>query len=495
MIVVPPGTDTSRFRKTEDDESDKEIAQQINRFLDVPNKPLILALARPDPRKNLKSLVEAYGENKQLQELANLVIIAGNRTDIRDLDTGAQEVWTELLLLFDAYDLYGKVAYPKAHQPNDVPSIYRMATNTQGIFVNSAVTEPFGLTLLEAAASGLPVVATDDGGPREILKHCKNGFLFDALNKEELTEKLLGLLTNKDFWQSCSDSGVEAVAAHYSWRAHASSYIKHVIPLARTITPSGIEHSKSDVSVIKHRDRAIVLPIDHILDTHNEQILEAFQKQFTQHRKDVCLVYLSQRHPTKALERINKYRYTLPDVWISETGTAIYYGRDLVEDEVWTEILLKNWHAKAIKRVLGSIDGVQLLPRHRRFNLEFQLDGPDEELKEMIGQRLQEQNLTATISGFKDSLIQLTPNRASYSAAIRWFSHIWDIPLERILVSHNMLEEEELLRGNLMGAILGGNCENEQKTDVYITKEQGLGGVLEAAQHYQIWTLTRINQG
>ena len=55
----------------------------MERFLDEPDKPLILALSRADPRKNLSSLVRAYGESPELQERANLLIVAGNRDDIR----------------------------------------------------------------------------------------------------------------------------------------------------------------------------------------------------------------------------------------------------------------------------------------------------------------------------------------------------------------------------------------------------------------------------
>ena len=52
------------------------------------------------------------------------------------------------------------------------------------MFINPALTEPFGLTLLEAAASGLPIVATNDGGPRDIIANCQNGLLIDPLDAE-----------------------------------------------------------------------------------------------------------------------------------------------------------------------------------------------------------------------------------------------------------------------------------------------------------------------
>jgi sucrose-phosphate synthase len=46
---------------------------QIMRFFTNPRKPVILALARPDPKKNITTLVKAFGECRPLRELANLV--------------------------------------------------------------------------------------------------------------------------------------------------------------------------------------------------------------------------------------------------------------------------------------------------------------------------------------------------------------------------------------------------------------------------------------
>ena len=63
MRVVPPGTDLSKFHPPRGDESDSPVAADIARFLTRPEKPMILALSRPDPRKNITTLVEAYGES------------------------------------------------------------------------------------------------------------------------------------------------------------------------------------------------------------------------------------------------------------------------------------------------------------------------------------------------------------------------------------------------------------------------------------------------
>ena len=69
-----------------------------------------------------------------------------------------------------------------------MPELYRLAARRRGVFVNPALTEPFGLTLVEAAASGLPVVSTADGGPRDILDACGHGELVDATDPDAIAE-------------------------------------------------------------------------------------------------------------------------------------------------------------------------------------------------------------------------------------------------------------------------------------------------------------------
>jgi len=77
------------------------------------------------------------------------------------------------------------MAVPKSHDfEHEVPELYRIAAESRGAFVNSAFNEPFGLTLIEAAASGLPVVTTDDGGPRDILNNLDNGILVDVIDSK-----------------------------------------------------------------------------------------------------------------------------------------------------------------------------------------------------------------------------------------------------------------------------------------------------------------------
>lgn len=60
-----------------------------------------------------------------------------------------------------------------ARMQTDISDIYSLAAKTTGVFVNIALQEPFGLTLIEAAVHGAPIVATKHGGPVDIVKTLK----------------------------------------------------------------------------------------------------------------------------------------------------------------------------------------------------------------------------------------------------------------------------------------------------------------------------------
>ena len=165
--VMPPGVDLERFypynsRIPLDEETAKllqTISSQLLKFFVLIEKPLILTVCRPDKRKNISGLIKAYGEDKNLQEKANLAIFAGIREDIQEMPDNEREVLTEILLLMDKYNLYGKMAIPKQHDTHtEVPELYRIAADTGGVFVNAALTEPFGLTLIDAAACACGIV-------------------------------------------------------------------------------------------------------------------------------------------------------------------------------------------------------------------------------------------------------------------------------------------------------------------------------------------------
>ncbi|KAJ0035597.1 hypothetical protein Pint_25467 [Pistacia integerrima] len=247
MVVIPPGMDFSSVVEVQEDapEVDGDLAAitggtdgsspkaipaiwaDVMRFLANPHKPIILALSRPDPKKNITTLLRAFGECRSLRELANLVLIMGNRDDIEEMTGGNASVLTTVLKMIDKYDLYGQVAYPKHHKQNDVPDIYRLAAKTKGVFINPALVEPFGLTLIEAAAHGLPMVATKNGGPVDIHRALNNGLLVDPHNKEAIADALLTLVSDRNLWHECRKNGWKNIHL-YSWPEHCRTYLTRV---------------------------------------------------------------------------------------------------------------------------------------------------------------------------------------------------------------------------------------------------------------------------
>jgi len=182
-------------------------------------------MSRPDSKKNIATLVKAFGEHSMLRELANLVLIMGNRDAIDSMAIGSQKVLVQVLKMIDAYDLYGSVAYPKHHTQQDISDIYLFARETRGVFVNIALQEPFGLTVIEAAAHGVPTVATENGGPVDIMATLHHGVVVDPTDKIAVANALLSILTDPKSWDSMSVSGINNIMA-YSWPAHCKRYME-----------------------------------------------------------------------------------------------------------------------------------------------------------------------------------------------------------------------------------------------------------------------------
>ena len=417
MCVVPPGTDLQRFHPPGGDEASQPVTKRIRRFLREPEKPMILALSRPDERKNIVTLVEAYGESDALQQAANLVVVAGNRDDIRDLDDGAQSVWTELLLAIDTYDLYGKVAYPKHHHADEVPVIYRLVATRGGVFINPALTEPFGLTLLEAAASALPIVATEDGGPQDILGNCRNGILIDPLDKEAIADALLRVLRDGGERRGFVEDGLRGVEAHYSWPAHASKYLEQVLPLTEQRRPA------PKARLPRRRlyfDRALFTDLDQSL-LGDSAALQRFIDLVRENRKCAGFGISTGRRLESALTVMKRHGIPQPDVLITSVGTEIHYAPQLTADAAWARHIDYMWNPLAIRRTLNELPGLKRQPKigQSRFKISYFIDPekapPLEEISSLLHQEDQSVNIFLSFGQFLDVL----PVRASKGFALR----------------------------------------------------------------------------
>ena len=244
--VIAPGVDHNKFHHIHSTTETSDIDNMMLPFLRDLTKPPLLTISRAVRRKNIPSLVEAYGRSEKLKRKTNLILILGCRENTLKLDSQQRDVFQKIFEMIDRYNLYGKVAYPKKHSPINIPALYRWAASRGGFFINPALTEPFGLTLLEASSCGLPIISTDDGGPKEIHSKCLNGLLVDVTDNNKLKNTLEKGISNISQWKSWSRNGIEGVHRHFSWDTHVRNYLyilKNEYQKSKIVSSSDIKQS------------------------------------------------------------------------------------------------------------------------------------------------------------------------------------------------------------------------------------------------------------
>ncbi|MDX9739557.1 MAG: HAD-IIB family hydrolase [Gammaproteobacteria bacterium] len=487
-VVIPPGIDLQRFHPPRRSAARPPIHSALRRFLTDPDKPMILALARPDPRKNLAALVHAYASRPELRERANLVLILGNREEVGTMEKGPRRVFTELMQLIDRYDLYGHVAYPKHHHPDEVPDLYRLAARSRGLFVNPALTEPFGLTLLEAAASGLPIVATRDGGPRDIVRYCRNGLLIDPLDMDALAAALHEALNDRQRWQRWARAGLAGVQRHFSWTGHVRTYLREV----QRVTSSHVRR-QSGVAVTRSRlptaDRMLVCDIDNTLvgDAPGlARLLDAMKRAPCQ----IGFGVATGRTLQSALALLREWRVPMPDFIISAAGTEIHYGPRLVEDESWKRHVDYRWDRDRASAAMRGFRGLrqQSVDEQRRFKLSYYIDPDRAPPLRDIARHLRRSDVHVNAVVSYDAFLDLLPVRASKGAALRWVADKWGIPIDRVLAAGDSGNDEEMLTGETMGVVVGNYSPELEglrgRERIHFARASHARGILEGIAHY-----------
>ncbi|MBM9537592.1 HAD-IIB family hydrolase [Desulfobulbus alkaliphilus] len=492
--VIPPGTDTSRFSPPGRRKIAENIVNMVDRFFTRVGKPIILAICRPDIRKNLHGLIAAYGGHDQLREIANLVIIAGNRDDIRDLEEAQRKVLADLLLDIDKFDLWGQVAIPKRHTPEDVPELYRLAARRRGVFVNPALTEPFGLTLIEAAASGLPFVATEDGGPRDIVANCRNGLLVDPLDPKAIGEALYQALADRHQWRQWARNGVVGVRRHYSWDAHVGKYMRAVGNLLRR----GRKHRRRRLAMTLQggkspmplAQRALVTDIDNTLIGHRESVRE-LTTWLLAHAGSVAFGIATGRPLASAVQVLEKWRIPLPNVLITSVGSEINYGPDLSPDKGWINHIRHLWRREALVEAFADIPGLTLqkAPENQReFKVSYDTDPKKMPSLKQLYQRLRELNLHANLIYSHEAFLDVLPVRVSKGHAIRYLAYKWGLPLRNFLVAGDSGNDAEMLVGDTSAVVVGNHSPELEHLrgleQVYFARGSHARGILEGLEHY-----------
>ena len=496
--IIPPGVDLEKFFPFNNKEHAEEetlklraiITEKLLRFFVNADKPMILSISRAAKKKNISNLITAYGEDKNLQQKANLAIFAGIRKDIQTMEENEKEVLTEILLLMDKYDLYGKLAIPKKHDSeHEVPELYRIAAGKGGVFVNPAFTEPFGLTLIEAAATGVPVVSTDDGGPRDIIANCKNGLLVDVTDPQNIAAAINKVLDDKNMWNEFSENGIKNVKKYYSWNAHVDSYLNEIFKLLsqdRT-KANTFEYIGKKLFNIK---KLIVTDIDNTL-LGDDDALEEFILLLNCNRNKTGFAVATGRSIDSTVEVLNEHAVPKPDVIISSVGSEIFYNDNgkLIYSKGWDNHISHLWKRETAAEILKELEFLDYQEKEaqRKFKISYIIHGGEESLQN-VKETLMKNKLKVNLIFSHNNLLDILPYRASKGKAIRYLSFGWDIPYKNILIAGDSGNDIEMLKGEMLGIVVANYCKEFEplkgSKNIYFAGRSYAGGIIDGISHY-----------
>nr|AFK41284.1 unknown [Lotus japonicus] len=107
--------------------------------------------------------------------------------------------------------------------------LYRCIADSKGAFVQPAMYEAFGLTVIEAMNCGLPTFATNQGGPAEIIVDGVSGFHIDPLNGDESSNKIADFFekckADPSYWNLISAAGLRRIYECYTWKIYANKLV------------------------------------------------------------------------------------------------------------------------------------------------------------------------------------------------------------------------------------------------------------------------------
>jgi len=208
VSLAPCGVDTDRFRPEPD-----------------PTGNYLVCVARfSDPRKNVRLLLEAYATvRKKIQNTPDLYLIG-------DPPTNESQAFLQSLDLAEQVQLIG----PKAGE--ELAALMRNAL----FFVLSSNEEGLGIVILEAMASGIPVVSTDCGGPASAIKEGETGFLTPVRDARALAAAMERLLTNPELRTRLGQAGRQVALERFSLaaagRVFLNKYDEHFNSLESGVT-------------------------------------------------------------------------------------------------------------------------------------------------------------------------------------------------------------------------------------------------------------------
>lgn len=240
--VIPPGVDedlyfpysqTQKRIKAKWDQWEHrlfhETSKDIYGSLDHPDRMPIFTMARLDRIKNITGLIQAFGMSKKLQDTCNLIFAAGTIHVEESSDIEERNEIIKAYDLIERFNLHGKIRWLPSINKLDTGEAYRVIADHKGIFVQPALFEAFGLTIIEAMVSGLPTFAPKFGGPLEIIEYGVSGFLLNTSSPELIAKSLEDFIEQcsrkENYWETISENGVKRAQEKFNWKSYSQRLI------------------------------------------------------------------------------------------------------------------------------------------------------------------------------------------------------------------------------------------------------------------------------
>jgi glycosyltransferase involved in cell wall biosynthesis len=208
VYSIPNSVDTDIFRPVS-----LETKYALREKLDLPkDKLLVIFTGRLVSYKGLPLLLEVWKQIGREHPQADLILVGGGSMDMYNAETQLKE-YVAANQLDDRVFFSGEVK--NVHE-------YLQACD---LFIFPTQKEAFGISVIEAMACGLPVIATQVGGLKDILVHGQNGWIIQPNHKEDLYQALNRLISDKEFASSLGKSALRTARSCYSVEMVTGKYL------------------------------------------------------------------------------------------------------------------------------------------------------------------------------------------------------------------------------------------------------------------------------
>ena len=228
---MPPGIN-ERIFNTDCAGDDSAFAEGLRQRFGHDDRPVVLAASRLEPKKNVGGFVDAWLGHAELRQRAPLALFVRGVDDpfeeLGKMREAERVVLAPVLERIDAAGARDEVLFVNAGSQNQLATAYRFFAARGSVFVLPSLYEPFGLAPIEAAACGLAVVATRQGGPSEVFDE-STGVLVEPDRADSLAS---GMLEALDRHSQLSAEAGAMVRERYTWASTADGYLRVAEALA-----------------------------------------------------------------------------------------------------------------------------------------------------------------------------------------------------------------------------------------------------------------------